>query len=232
MKNSELEARLHTVIETFIEKKKYEPAIEDLLKMQQEFGDFDIVNYYLGICYTNSNDQLKAIECLNNVSGSDELSIMQMIQTNMILGFLFTELEDLSNAEKAFKEVISINPQSAMSYSALGYVYYLSKKYDLAIFNFKKSLQIDPNNASAHNNLGYTYAEIGINLSEAVVECRRAVALNPSSAAYHDSLGWVHFTLGNFKEAVNEFNLALKYPCKEQYIINDHLNMAIKKRDA
>lgn len=230
-KTSELTKKLNAIQKHYIQKKKYDVAIEDLQKIGNELDNPDPVLYYLGVCYANTGELRKAIEHLEVLTDSDELSILQMTQVNMILGYAYTEMEDYYNAEMSFKRAIDINPQSSMSRSALGYVYYLAKKYDLAIMNFKKAIELDPNNASARNNLGFTLAEIGINLNESVSECRKAVALNPNSAAYRDSLGWVYYTMGNYKEAAEELQKALQYPCNQQGIISEHLNLAVRKRD-
>ncbi len=241
--NSDLHQRLDKIVKTHINKKKYKPAIEELFGLLNEFGDEDLISYYLGVCFSNTGDFDNCIQYLELLNSSDELSIIRLIQVNMLLGYAFTEVENYFKAEKYLKKALEINPKSSMTYSAMGYVYYLTKKYDLAIYNFKRALQIDPNNASAHNNLGYTYAEVGINLSEAATECRKAIALNPQSAAYRDSLGWVYFTLGNYKDSVKELQNALQYitgnPGNNKNkqlancfnIINEHLTLAIKKRD-
>jgi tetratricopeptide (TPR) repeat protein len=230
-RNLKLQQRVDAILETFINKNKYKPAIEDLTALERELGKRDLISYYLGVCYANINDYARAADCLKDLSSSAELTIIQLIQCNMLLGFIYTELSSYSKAEKCFKKALEINPDSSMSFSALGYVYFQAKKYDLAIFNFKKAIQIDPNNASAHNNLGYTYAELGINLSEALNECRKAVALNPSSAAYRDSLGWCLHQTNDFNGAVKELEEALNYKTKNQDIIYEHLNTAIKRRD-
>lgn len=230
-KNAKLQHRLDTILETFINKGKFKPAIEDLQALERESGEDDLISYYLGVCFLNTENYHKAAECLKNIAASDDLSIIQTIQCNMLLGIIYTELGTYSKAEKAFKKSLEINPESSMSFSALGYVYFLTKKFDLAIFNFKKALQCDPNNASAHNNLGYTLAELGINLNEAVNECRKAVALNPNSAAYRDSLGWAMFQTEDYPSAVKELEQALKFPAKNHELIYEHLNSAIKKRD-
>jgi tetratricopeptide (TPR) repeat protein len=230
-KNSKLQHRLDTILDTFINKGNFQPAIEDLTALERENGNHDLISYYLGICYLNLDNYQKAANCLKNIFTSEELSILQLIQCNMLLGLIYTELESFAKAEKFFKKTLEINPDSSMSFSALGYVYFLTKKFDMAIYNFKKAIQVDPNNASAHNNLGYTLAELGINLNESVNECRKAVALNPNSAAYRDSLGWALHKSEDYKAAVDELEQALKFPAKNHELIYEHLNLSIKKRD-
>lgn len=230
-KKTDLKARLQTILATFIQKRKFEQAIEDLLAMLEDYGNQDLIAYYLGVCYSNSGKYDEAIDCLEYIVDSPDLSLMQLIQTNMILGFLYTETGDYRNAEISLKEVLTLNPQSSMAYSALGYVYYLNKNFDQAVQNFRRALQYDPNNASAHNNLGFTYLEMGVNYNEAIQECQKAVALHPKSAAYRDSLGWAYYQTGNFKQAVKELDSALQHPCTKKDIIIEHFNQAVRKRD-
>lgn len=229
---ADLEARLNTIQETFIEKRRFEPAIEDLHKLSDEHGETDIIRYYLGVCYSNINKHQRAVDYLRSIpAGSAELNITQQIQVQMILGLACTQTGDFATAEKAFKEAIRMNSHSSMAYSALGYVYFLMKKYDFAILNFKKAIEEDPNNASAHNNLGYTYADIGVNVAEAVKECRKAVALNPDSPAYRDSLGWAYYASAMYGEAQKELKLALDMLNGHDDTIAGHLNTVIQKME-
>jgi tetratricopeptide (TPR) repeat protein len=229
-KPADLINKLKPITDVYMPKQKYDVAIQELLKLKERFSQYHVVDYYLGICNINLNAFEEGVHYLGNISNSQQLSIVQMVQTNMILGLIYTELGEYKNAEEYFQSAIKINPRSSMCHSALGYVYYLQKRYDHAISNFKKALQLDPNNASAHNNLGYTYAEINININEAVMECRKAIALNPSSAAYYDSLGWAYYASGQFGEAVKQLQKALELSPRN-ITIQEHLSKAIKKRD-
>lgn len=227
---TELTKKLKPVTDIYLEKRRYDSAIEDLLKMKAEFPDFDIVDYYLGVCYINKDQYRDGVKRLEAVRKSKQLGLIQLTQVNMILGLIHTEKNKLDQAELYFKKAIEINNTSSMSYSALGYVYYLRRQYDTAIQNFRRALQLDPNNAGAHNNLGYTMAEIGVNLNEAVRECRKAVMLNANSAAYHDSLGWALFISGDYPESAKELRRALEIAPAEQ-VIQEHLQKALDKRD-
>ncbi len=227
----ELDSKLDYIIENLVEKKKYKVASSELEDLLAKYGESGELLYYLGICYANIGELRNAVKCLESALDYPELSLVLQIHSYLVLGYLYTELKDFSNAEKSLKSAIEMNPQSSMAFSALGYVYYETKKYDLAIYHFKRAIQIDPNNASAHNNLGYTYLELGVNLSEALKECKKAVSLNPTSAAYRDSLGWAYYMLGNYKAAANELEEALKFKTKNKEIILEHLRCAVKKRD-
>jgi tetratricopeptide (TPR) repeat protein len=227
--NPDTAARLDTIVETFIEKRKFAPAADDLLALLKQEPGNAVIRYYLGICHSNLRDRTRALDHLSAIQESPDLSLIQQIQVHMLLGWLQCEGREYQEAEKHFKAALKINPQSSMAFSALGYVYYLLKKYDLAILNFKKAIEEDPNNSGAHNNLGFTFAEIGINVNDAINECRKAIAFNPDSAAYRDSLGWCYFVAGQYDASVKELKKALDLAPGRNEIITDHLNKAMQK---
>lgn len=222
--------KLKPVTDIYLEKRRYDSAIDDLQKLKAEFPDYDIVDYYLGVCYVNKDRYREGVKRLEKVRTSKQLGLVQLTQVNMILGLIHTEKNKLDQAEIYFRKAIEINDSSSMAHSALGYVYYLRGQFETAIQNFRRAIQLDPNNAGAHNNLGYTMAEIGINLSEAVRECRKASVLSPSSAAYHDSLGWAVYMSGDYGESVRELRKALELAPAEP-VIQEHLQRAMDKRD-
>ncbi|MGC8765945.1 MAG: tetratricopeptide repeat protein [Brevinematia bacterium] len=225
------QSELDSIVENYIEKKKFKVALAELEKLQEKEEVNGRILYYLGICNANLGEFRRATELLEEALNHSDLSLIFQIHSLLLLGYLYTELKDYETAERSLKDALETNPQSSTAYSALGYIYYQIKRYDLAIYNFKRAIQIDPNNASAHNNLGYTYLEMNINLSEALNECKKAVALDPKSAAYHDSLGWAYYMLGNYEAAVDELEKALKLPTKYKEVIEEHYKSAIKKRN-
>lgn len=228
----ELRKEIERVYRTFIQKKQFSAAIEDLEHLKDKYGLEDSLSYFLGMCYLNVGKKTEAKHYLQLVEKSKKISLTQQMQTWMLLGYITSEEGKYEDAERYFKRVIETNPQSSMAYSSLGYVYFEMKRYDQAILHFRKALQLNPNNAGAHNNLGYTYAELGINLSEAIKECRKAVQLSPKSAAYYDSLGWAYYMVGDYDNAIIYLQKALDYAQSHQKdIIMEHLRLAYKKRE-
>jgi tetratricopeptide (TPR) repeat protein len=71
-----------------------------------------------------------------------------------------------------------------------------------SIERMKKVLTLNPKDAQALNYLGYSYAEMGINLEEALKLLKLAVEIRPNDAFILDSLGWVNFKLKRYDEAV------------------------------
>jgi len=107
----------------------------------------------------------------------------------------FKEAEEkLHEARKYFEHEKSF-------YFLLGALQERRKEYDKAAETFRKVIALDPKHASALNYLGYMWADLGVNLNEALDLIKQAVALDPNNGAYLDSLGWVYFKLDRIEEA-------------------------------
>ena len=71
-----------------------------------------------------------------------------------------------------------------------------------------KQINLNTNDAQAYSNRGYTLALLG-RKAEARADLQRAVALK-DNAPMRNRLGWAYFNMGDFPEAVREFELAAK----------------------
>ena len=71
-------------------------------------------------------------------------------------------------------------------------------------------MKIEPENAGMQNFLGYLYADMGINLNDALILIKKALEKEPKNAAYLDSLGWVYFKMKDYKKAGKYLEEALK----------------------
>lgn len=69
-----------------------------------------------------------------------------------------------------------------------------------------KQIRINPNDAQAYSNRGYTLALLG-RKTEARADLQRAVALK-DNAPMRNRVGWAYFNMGDFAEALREFELA------------------------
>jgi tetratricopeptide (TPR) repeat protein len=52
-------------------------------------------------------------------------------------------------------------------------------------------------------------ARLGIDLDDALEDCRRAIAIDPSDPTYQDSLGWLQLRRGEAREAIAAFDRSL-----------------------
>ncbi len=71
-----------------------------------------------------------------------------------------------------------------------------------------KQIKLNPNDAQAYSNRGYTLALLG-RKAEARADLRQAVALK-NNAPMHNRVGWAYFNMGDFADALREFEIAAK----------------------
>jgi tetratricopeptide (TPR) repeat protein len=71
-----------------------------------------------------------------------------------------------------------------------------------------KQIKLNANDAQAYSNRGYTLALLG-RKAEARGDLQRAVALK-DNAPMRNRVGWAYFNMGDFAEALREFELAAK----------------------
>ena len=71
-----------------------------------------------------------------------------------------------------------------------------------------KQIKLNANDAQAYSNRGYTLALLG-RKAEARADLQRAVALK-DNAPMRNRVGWAYFNMGDFAEALREFELAAK----------------------
>ncbi len=102
--------------------------------------------------------------------------------------YLFFE-KDYSEAEKAFKTAISLDPKLERPYYELGDLYLLGlHKPDDAIAAYKSALALKPYDSRVHYTLANALAEAG-HLDEAQAQLDEAARLDPKSAFLQNSIG-------------------------------------------
>ena len=116
-----------------------------------------------------------------------------------LLSSTFIHLDDLTQAEKAARQVILLNP-SALAYCNLATVLLAASRREEAQANFERALEIDPKSFLAVRNLAsLTYR--GGELEAARSHFEHAIRLNPSDSYLYISLGQVLVELGHLQEA-------------------------------
>jgi tetratricopeptide (TPR) repeat protein len=71
-----------------------------------------------------------------------------------------------------------------------------------------QQIKLNAENAQAYSNRGYTLALLG-RKAEARMDLQRAVALK-DNGPMHNRVGWAYFNMGDYAEAVREFEAAAK----------------------
>ncbi|MGA2607152.1 MAG: tetratricopeptide repeat protein [Terriglobia bacterium] len=125
------------------------------------------------------------------------------------LGATYWQIGDVESAEREFREVLKVEPQSTSALGGLGLVHLKKQHYSEAIEFFKKALEFDPYNAEARLYLGVTYMDTH-SLELAETELRTAVSLFPLNSNARNALGKVYLDEGRTAEAEEQFRQSVE----------------------
>lgn len=125
------------------------------------------------------------------------------------VGFFDQKEADAEKAIRALEETVKAEPNNAMAYYRLGWVYAKEKDWGQAVKNFEIACRLNPGLAGARNNLGNIYFTLG-NKEKAIENYKSAIAINPEMIDAHFNLGYCYYTMGKLKEASDEFKKVLE----------------------
>jgi len=125
-------------------------------------------------------------------------------------GVALANINRYDEAVAEYKEALSINPHDARAHNSLGNAWYNLGRFNEAIAEYRETLRTDPMSAVAHANLGEALSAIK-QYEEAEGQLREALKLNPVYAMAHYNMGDLLLAQGKKKEAIQEYELYLKY---------------------
>jgi tetratricopeptide (TPR) repeat protein len=202
-------------------------ALESFLQARNQQGDDQEVLYCLGIVCARLGAYDRAVEALTSLIDSDA-DYLHKLHVGMILGYVYTLLEQYDKALPFFKNIVEAGFENAQAYAAIGYLLDRMGDFKGAVMNLYRAIELDPENANAHNSLGYIYAESNLNLDEALKECSRAVELDGDNPSYLDSLGWVYYKMGKLAQARSHLRKASRLAPDNPEIVS-HLREVLRK---
>jgi len=125
------------------------------------------------------------------------------------VGFFEQKEVDPQKAIAVLEETVRTNPNEALAYYRLGWVYAKEKNWGQAVKNFELACRLNPELAGARNNLGNIYFTLG-NKEKAIENYKKAIEINTELIDAHFNLGYCYYTMGKLKEAADEFKKVLK----------------------
>ncbi len=125
------------------------------------------------------------------------------------LGTVFDKQKRFSDAESAFRQVLTRDPENA---TALNYIGYMlaerGERLDESVTYLKRALVIEPENASFLDSLGWAYFKADkLDLAEA--NLRSAADQLKTNSVIQEHYGQVLFKLGRLDEAITAWTRAL-----------------------
>jgi tetratricopeptide (TPR) repeat protein len=247
-----------TVIQLYIDPKKYDDALVVVKGMQKGLPDSPDLNHLAGIAYYQLKNYDQAIVHFKKVTpqsrffedavvhvafilqekGKNEEAINFLTAAiekdpensdfKYYLGTFYEETGDLESAEKFIRQAIEKEPENPRYFFRLGVVYDKGKKKQASMKAMRKVIELDPKHANALNYLGYTYADLGQNLDEAERLIRQALKYKPDDGYITDSLGWVYYKKGQFDKALHYLKRAVEL-VPDDPIMLEHIGDAYLK---
>jgi tetratricopeptide (TPR) repeat protein len=146
---------------------RYKEAIEMLSKAVQLSPNFIDARHRLMVAYAMIEDfnNLKILaEQTLAMAPNDPVALKYInVSSNQVeikdenfyinKGLSYYNLGNYEEAINVWKEILKINPQSAIAYNNIGSAYNMMKKWDEAIPYFNKALELNPEFQLAKNNL-------------------------------------------------------------------------------
>ena len=131
----------------------------------------------------------------------------------------------MANAIQHFEKAISIYPQYADAYGEMGLAYFYKGNEDKALEIYTKAIEMQPD-AKVWSNMGMIFFNKG-NMPEAQKVYEKSIALDPRFVDARRNLGSAYAMQGRFKDAIAQFQEALKY-APEQAVLYYFLGSAYR----
>jgi tetratricopeptide (TPR) repeat protein len=143
------------IIET--EWKVYDKAEKNLNKAEKAAPDHFLVNYFFAYYYYKKGDFDKALERLNKIEPRYKESPVVL----NLYGLVFLGLEKFDEAERYFKQSISIDDKQYTPHFYLGTIYEKSGKSEESYNEYKAAVDVRASSKEAMLNLAMTAEKLG-----------------------------------------------------------------------
>ncbi len=147
------------------------------------------------------------------------------------LGASNLTLKDYLEAEKFFRNIISLKP-NAENYYIYGNIHKQLKNYKQASEYFLKAINLKSDYSEAYNNLGNTKFKLGF-IDEAVKNYQQAIKFNKKNIPAYFNLAHVYSEEKNFYDLKRVLQDVLKFDENNTTALNDlgYLNLILGKVD-
>ena len=141
------------------------------------YAEPDVAEKYLAAGFADGMEK-KYDDAISNLKKGVQIDSSSVDVWNY-LGSICSEAGRMEESKQAFKKMIALEPDFAMSYYNMGNTYAKAKDYTTAIENYQHALQLDPVYTDAISNIGNCYIMLQMRDS-ARFYYERAVATGPN----------------------------------------------------
>lgn len=203
---------------------KPDKAIEYYLKVTPDHPQYKKTILSIAFLYRDMNRTEEAIRFLEQHHRQSPADI----DITSYLASFYQENNRHDIAVTTLRRALKETPKNTALLFKLGAVLDTAGERQECIETMKTIIRLDPKHASALNYLGYTYAEMGINLDQALELVQRALEIRPEDGYITDSLGWIYFKKQEYGKAIFYLEKAVELS-KYETVIAAHLADAYLK---
>ena len=124
-------------------------CLEEALKLGPKQEDIPSIYSYMGVCLKDEERYTDAIKVLKKAEQYDS----ERTDVHNLLGFCFFKLKEHEKAIESFRNVLKLNPSSAIDYANIASNYRDMGKKEMAIRHYKLALELDETIDFARENL-------------------------------------------------------------------------------
>lgn len=128
---------------------------------------------------------------------------------HLYLGQMFLNQGNLPKALYHLEEAAGEDPKNADLRYVLGNIYFQQGNLGDAIQAYRICLGLDSLNTSAMNNLAWTYAQMGINLDEALDLSKNSLEIEPENPNYLDTVAEIYYLKKEYYRALTYIRKAV-----------------------
>lgn len=147
-----------------------------------------------------------------------------------LLGLIYGQKGNHSDAEKHFRHVIQLEPNIPETYVNLAVSFNVQAKYNECVELLEGFLQKQKDDIDALINI--SIALLALNKPEQVISyAKHALLLDNSNPATHEALASAYGMLHLTKDAIEEFELAIKLDSRNLITINNYAKLLLHEND-
>lgn len=150
------------------------------------------------------------------------------------LGVAYKEMDDATNAIRAFEKCRSYKPfTEPEKLIASGLAYGMAQQYDKAVADFNAAIQMDSTSIEALNNMGLSLCDAG-RYQESISALNQALRIKPDYKMALYNLGNTYARMGDYRTAMIQYNKALKVDSRYSDALNNIGNCyaSLNQRDS
>ncbi len=192
----ENDAAWRQLVQTYYIEGMYEETIEAGLRAEEYIPQDAFILFFVGGAYFLQDEHEEAAKWL---SAASELPSRAPFQSIILgtLGDTYASLDDWENADVAYEEAISLDPDNDVALN--NYAYYLSEREmrleearDMAL----RALELNPDNAAFLDTMGWIYFKMG-EYEKAHEYIRASIETGDASAEVMEHMGDVYDKMGD-----------------------------------